>query len=506
MKKIVLIRDLVKSLSEGEVRIMEKFLVSFDDVKNPESLKMLKLFRELRNSEESDEESLRNIVSPDYKPDSFSKLLLRLKDKIYDTLILDANILRKDAYSDLGQKKIQVRKLMIVAGIVHGKGKLALAMELYEKIIVTCKEFELYTELCESLRSVQYFKGLSEGLEVYQNISDQVSFYENCRNVYNKAKDYYYQLVSRIDFSGSPDTEKEQLEKNIEELEKGLLETNSSNVEYLLLYLKIHHAQLTENYEQALILNKYVVKLLQENKSLYMKRKLASAKLELAHNYCITGSFDEAIQNASEAISFFKSTSFNAMAAKELLFLCHFYNGDFGSSEMILEDLLTNKFHTSVSEFINSKRIFYKANLAFFKKNFLLTHNLLNECREIENDKEGWNFGIRFLSIINDIERNLYDQADSKIESLRKFISRSKNPVSERFTLAYKLLYQLSKNSFDFAKTYKQNQAIVEDLQHTHVWKIRTAELFPIEEWFETRVNEKEYHFKINGVFKSATI
>lgn len=504
MRKFDLVRDLVKSLNEGEVRLVEKFLVSFDEVKSQDSLKMLRLFKILRESELVNEGEVMYEISPDYKADSFNKLVNRLKEKIYDTLTLDANIFRKDAYSEQYQKKLSIRKLTSVASIVHGRGNIHLAMELYEKIIVGCKEFEIYSELIETLTIVQQVKGISEGHEVYMNIMEQVEFYERCRAEVYKAKHYYHDLVSVVDFQANSDYEIGKLKDRIEELEEGLRKTNSATVEYFLLYLKMHYCQVQNDYEAASEVNFRLVNLIKNNKAVYLKRAHANALNDLSLNLILSHKFAEALVQIDEVLSLIPVNSINAGVAKEYQFFCQFYLNNFKDAEKLVDDLLSGNYY-NLSEFIRSKRTFYKANLAFFKKDFLSVHNLLMECRELENDREGWNFGIRILSIINDIERSLFDIADNKIESLRKFISRSKQPVSERFVICQKIFSQLVKNSFDFKKTYKANLALFSELEEKHPWKIRTAELFPFEDWFQTRMNETEYHFKVERMFQKVS-
>lgn len=502
MKKFDLIRDLVRSLNDGEARLFEKILVSFDEVKSVDSLKMLQLFKELRDAEYTmTEEEIMLKLSASYKPESFSKLLIRLRDKIYDSLTLDANIFRKDAYSEQYQRKLYVRKLTSVATIVHGRGNIPLALELYEKIILISKEFEIYTELCEALSITQQIKGISEGHEVYQNIQDQVIFYEKCRTEVQKAKHYYHELMSRIDFSASPDKEKELLEERIEKLKAGLAETNSASLEYYLLYLQIHLAQLNSDFDLAVQYNYRLVDLVKSNKAVYVKRALATALNELANSLLYLSKLDEAIKVIEEVLPLLPQNSFNTAVAKEMAFLSYFYLNEHLEAEKIIDDLLGNQYYNR-SDFIKSKRIFYKANLSFFKRDFQQVHNLLQDCRELENDKEGWNYGIRFLSIINDIERGFFDIADHKIESLRKFISRSKAHSSPRFMIGQKIFSQLVRHSYNFQDTFSNNRALFEQLEQEHVWRIRSAELFPFEEWFKTKMTESSYHFKVERLFE----
>ncbi len=502
MRKFILVRDLVKSLNEGEARLLEKFMISFDEVKSPESLKMLKLFRILRDTTNNVVESeIIKQISEDYKTDSFNKLLSRLRDKIYDTLTLDANIFRKDAYSEQYQKKIHLRKLTSVASIVHGRGNIPLAIELYEKIIVGCKEFEIYSELIETLSIIQQLKGLSEGIEVYNNINEQVEFYENCRTIVFKAKHYYHEIISLVDFQANPEKKNELLLERIQELEEGLKKTNSATVEYFLLYLKIHYYQVNHDHESAIMNNMKLVDLIKNNKAIYLKRAHANTLIELGYNLLLFRKFNEALKTFEEALQLIPSNSLNTGIAKELVFYCMFYQNNLVEAENLVEELLNSKYYT-LSEFKRSQRTFYKANLSFFKRDFQQVHNLLQDCRELENDKEGWNYGIRFLSIINDIERGFFDIADHKIESLRKFISRSKAHASPRFMIGQKIFSQLVRHSYNFQDTFSNNRALFEQLEQEHVWRIRSAELFPFEEWFKTKMTESSYHFKVERLFE----
>lgn len=498
MKKFDLIKHLVKSLKVWEARTFEKFLNAFDDVKSEDSLKMLKAFRTLR-SEEMSEEELRNFISPNYSKEAFNKMMLRLRDRIYDTLTLDSNLFKPEAYSEQYQKKLHVRKLTSVASIVHGRGNLPLAFELYERIIISCKEYEIYDELIETLFIVQQLKGISQGIEVYSNLSDQVEFYNNCRLELMKAKNYYYEISVKQNFAAVAEKEAEKLSCRINELKESVLRTGSSNIEYFLLYLQIHQAQEQEDYESAVNYNNALIHLIKTNKSVYTKRALGSAYLELFHNLLLIHQFRKAVVVAQESLLNFNAlNSINVFHLRELLFQCFLYLGDYERAEEQIELLLSNEFQKSFSQFDRSRVVFLKATIDFIQQKFAQVHLALQNCREIENDKEGWNFAIRFLSIFTDIERNLLDQADNKIESLRKFISRSKVPVAERFVIAYRILYQLSKNSFDFSKTQVLNRELFDQLETKHKWKIKTAEIFPFEGWFQSKIDGKPYRFTIS--------
>ena len=119
----------------------------------------------------------------------------------------------------------------------------------------------------------------------------------------------------------------------------------------------------------------------------------------------------------------------------------------------------------------------------------------------MEKDKEGWNIGIRILSILNHIELMQLDVADVEIESLRKHIERvrEERSVRPRERKILRILIQLEKNSFEFPRVKEKCQDDLDLLasdQKDYCWELKTHEMIAFHIWFQCKLDNTSYRLE----------
>ena len=116
------LKELVHSLRPWEVKTAKRFLVAFETNVTRSRKKSLKLFKLLVNKSDISMEKARKIVSKEVDDTSFNKLVFRLNDKLLESLLLDINVNRTDAYSKWYRNRLDLRKKTMQACTIKGRG------------------------------------------------------------------------------------------------------------------------------------------------------------------------------------------------------------------------------------------------------------------------------------------------------------------------------------------------------------------------------------------------
>jgi len=148
--------------------------------------------------------------------------------------------------------------------------------------------------------------------------------------------------------------------------------------------------------------------------------------------------------------------------------------------------------------YYENRRNVYFAFAKFIESEYKSSLMLIQNTSEIEKDKSGWNITIRILTILNHIELENYNLAESLVENLRKHIERTDKvePVSKRNLLISQVLFDLMRKSFDFKKTWKSKNKQILNLESGDAelrWQINTPEMIVFEEWFAAKLVGRNY-------------
>ena len=207
--------------------------------------------------------------------------------------------------------------------------------------------------------------------------------------------------------------------------------------------------------------------------------------------------YDDAVKSNEEALRFPGLRPTDKNYYKESLAILNIYLGNYAKSnkalkEIISEDLIGN------SEEELSRRKYLLATTLFLQGEYKKSNFQLQDTKEIENEKEGWNIGIRLLQIFLTLETEKIDLADQRIESLRKHIERTSKmkSVRKRDVVIFRILRHLAMNGFDFKETWidkKKDFLLLQSDKSEYKWIPRSHELIIFHQWFESKVRHKKY-------------
>lgn len=488
------VKELLSRMTLPEINTLKKFLEGFEEVRPGECLKMRMLLELLLDK--VNPARMQDLPALIYKKESkknFSKLLQRLKEKIHESFILGVNLSRPEAYSQQFKIKYEIRKLSITASIIRGRGSIKVSRELNSRIIERCIEYEIYDELIEALYIEKFTSGLLDGEKDLGNYTLKIEFYEKCRSTLNKARDYYNRSSVISEYRSNPQTDLLELRGFIIEIQDAYFATSSANVGYYLLYLKITYYLNLKQYNKAAELCLEQVELVKTNKAIYMKRRIGIIHLELSNIQLLSYSFEDSIINTLKGLKNIPKKSYNYGTGLETIFYAHFYLRNFETALKVINKLLLTK-SLSHGSFVHKKWTYFKSCCLFMNGRFHEAFQLLQTCQEIEADKNGWNIGIRLLTIMTEIELELFDHASRRMNNFRRFIERNnKIEIDPRYTHISNILMKLLARSFNFNKALINNEKLINELGSSsgdHFWKIKSGEMVIFDVWFMSKVNK----------------
>ena len=495
---------LISKLEPREVKVAQKFIVAFYSSRSRGGNKSLKLFRLLVQRPDIARNDAKRLVSKEADNASFRRLVVRLTDKICDAVLLDHSIQRNDSHSKINKIRFELRKKLMQSQIFRTRGLTSVTISIYDQIIEKARQYELYNEMVEALSLKQQLLGLTVGAKEFYQISHELNHFERCRMAVLRAKDWYYRHYLEVDSTGLNNDRVGLLTEAIADLQEEFRATQSQNVGYILYALKMEYYLAVEEYKTSCETGISLVRLIENNRLLFNDRMLANAYYSLSDSKLYVQNFEEAIYHAKKAQSILIPGSFNFQKSLEMELLAFYYKGHELDRVTELTEELLSITDRKKTPFLFSQRSYYKACILFLKGEYRKSFFLLNDTREIEKDREGWNIGIRTLSIMNQIEMMFLDFADAQIESMRKHVQRVKaqSSIRKRDEIILQLLLKLEKHSFDFQKVFDTNQdlfALLDSEQKAYRWEVRTPEMIVFQDWFKAKIAGKPYHFLLPG-------
>ena len=268
---------------------------------------------------------------------------------------------------------------------------------------------------------------------------------------------------------------------------------------YLQLY-SIHYLQSIDDYIKAEEHCNELIALVKNNKSVYLHERLGKAYMYIALNNLYSFGFNAALANATRALEYCKSKPAYLFKVKETQFLASYFSGNINDSKIILIEL------SDIAEDLTgielAKCSFYKAVISFLLEDNKTVNQHLNEITDIEKDKDGWNIGIRILSILNLLKSEKFELVESKIESLRKHIERSDKTdgVSPRNRLIFQILLELGRSSYSYKQVWDQQKEsfdLLSSFNSQYKWTVKSPELIRFHDWFKAQANNEAYELKV---------
>ncbi len=495
------IHSLIHSLNKGEQRIARAALTAFSSRKDS-STKSLELFDFIAKNKDhipSNSECAAHIYK-DAKDKRFKMLKLRFRRKLLDAMSMDINLYKVDVFNATELENVKARKKIAQLFYLYfSKGEQAILKNLLNEIIDLSKKHECYPPLLEALRFRKNTKGYVKNESDFNKINEEIAFYERCNQAVDKATDHYQRLIMRSNNYARTDHTKMQdyLKESIIELKLDYEFTKSAMVGYYLKVLEMAYFENDENYLSALESCNSLLTIVKNNKSVYKKFTLIVAYLNACHYSIFLKQYKEAVKNAKLAQSVVSAGS-HYLLSQEWEFNALFYENQLQEAESLILGLIDKAAKIQGDDFRLARYRFYYAGVLFNKANYKAVLKELNTTLEISKDKEGYGTSIRVLTIIALIELERFDEASSRLDTLRKHIERNLEKENERKREKIILhVLQLFETS-GFNPKIAENKKIITALQllesddKIYKWQPLGSELIPFHIWFKGKYFKKK--------------
>lgn len=496
------LNELVSVLNKSEKELAKKHLIAYQSNHTKNSKKMLQLFQKVTDQKNMSFNKIKNSVSPESTLASFNRLISRTMDRVLESLIVDVNISRKDSYSEIFKRKYILRKQLLQAHILSRKGLALVALKLYDKVIRVAILYELYDEVIEALlEKLQIASGGREGLST-KEIKIKIDSFERerieLREIRYLIQDYSAVAAKKSDKSSLKLT----LEQCIRKVQKRCTGIESLNAKSILLLLQIEYASIVE--EVRVLIDKGVElnNLLISSPAVYSEVRIVYVYNDLTRADIQRYRFDSALVYAMDSSKILNGKKkLTYVTLNELLLRIYFWKNQLSKSSKTIDHTLSlaiiNKYSLRKTKFL-----FYQSIIKFSLQEYKDSFKLLNDLRLIEKDKEGWNVWIRIMRILCSIEMLRLSLVDYDIESFRKYIQRiSKDGnINARVQHILKILVELDRCNFDFKVVAQKRKAELDQLKQTKgkfKWDIKSPEMILFHDWFEAKLNNRDYEANI---------
>lgn len=507
MHSLIAIRQLIKKMGTDEIKLSRKFITGFNSRGESEPNKgdqlIALLLEEKKTGKEFQIKEIEKLLYGRVGTSAFLRLVFRVKDKLFESLLLSTNLHREGAYSERGRELHEVRKDISIAEILLDRGLQDVTIEMLNDIINRCTKYEFYEECLSAVKLRLELGSFNTGIKSYnadKKLYDQTLLSLAC---VKKAVEYYSMLLADVEFKATPGFAKysKRLESQISELYADLKATSSAYVAFYLNYIEAHHLQMQCRYKAASNILKELVGIIVQYPAIKTNSRLAGAIINFAWNELYCYNFSNAITEIENAEKLLPQNHINLYQCYEAKFYGCFYLKQYDKAKECLE-LLNLMDNGSLSAFRNGRREYLLASVYFMQTRFDKAAELLRDLNPIEVDDLGWNLGIRFLYILNDIEQEKTDNAELRIENLRKHLEKQKKKtvINRRDWVKYDILKELVYTHFDFTQVQRRKRQELEELSSTESeikWIILGAEIIPFQNWFESRLFKNPMELKL---------
>lgn len=514
MKKLdvfIEVRQIVGRLKPFEAEVTRNYLSAFDRKNREGNNKSLAAFDLIVGNDKLSYEDLKSAISPNVNKYTFNKFLARLRDKIFDSLLLDLNIQRKGSYSDWFRTRQSCTKRWVLIINLIGRGNESSALQLLREQIKTCEQYELYDLLSSAYHIEANIGGLREGPKYFEKLQQRMKWAEKCRDAEYKALHWNTKYYMTADRKASQSEQFGMLTEALADLQQLFTETNVGKVGKLALTFAMEYHQQVGELEDARQAGQQLLQLVRERKSLHTPTDRTTSYAQVAYNDFLMRDFEHGLRQLEHALEGAGVGSYNFIVLMTLKATMQYFSSDVDDAMDTVENMLHSSF-IGIANTERCKLTYIKACLLFNAGAYSQAYQLFQSDNILmESDPEGWNIGVRVMSILCLIEMQLEDMADLFIESLRKFIKQNENErdYKPRDKAILSVLRSLEHCSFDFAKTYFKNQDLFALLESDHPeyrWQIKSHEFIVFHEWFLAKVAQSQYQFKMPDAIPFAGI
>lgn len=481
------LQQLIHSLQVSEKKSLQYFIKCLGSSSNSGE-KLIELFHTLSklNTAPSSDYLIKKLKLKDKSV--LNVLAFRLKQKIFDFIILDNNLERYKQLDILNYTSIKLRKKLTQLNyLIRNKGTLKLLESELNSLINESIKQEIYSVAIDALQLKKQLFTRKKGIKEYLKVSHQLDILKEKEKNINNAIDFQTYFIARYEIKNT--TTKNEINKELEEklieLNESYLKHPSPLMKYLINFLENYYFTINENYLAAREVSLENLTLIQKSPSLLNKQKLGATYINLYTIDINLKEYKRAYNNIKAALQYFPKFSLNYYKTIESKMMVNCYLEKTGSAlnDLKLLGTLTNSSYPVEFE----KLKYYKAFILFHSKEYTKANRIINTGINMPIDKDGKDIYLRLIQICVLVSLNklllAVQHTDNLIRHYKRF--HSKKNKNERLSKLVLLFKYLSNQDFTDIKLNEPLKKVIQTLSHDKksMWEPLSPELYPIDKW-----------------------
>jgi tetratricopeptide (TPR) repeat protein len=499
MNNYQIISLLIPSLTEDEHKHVRKLIA----IQGAQNNKLLKVFDEIWKKKNKGQEEIIAKVYGDISKanlDAFRKLCERLLLKIFDSLVENDDF-KDDTenYSELFRSRQFVKRQILLYHFLVIKGLPdSWLRKFILKLIEICSDNEFLEDefLLQRQLSLLHLRDNDGKGAIEINLTmEKLSKSMIC---VIKSEFHIFKYIDQVQYKSIDDRSLIiGMKEAIIEVKGYYNETKLNNILYFQLMLELQLSHYEENYTYAENLLFRLIHLTESNKSVRYLSRISINYMNLAYTQFFLHKFEEAFENSKKASKVFLTHVNDLNIYKEASVFALVYLKKYAEAEEVLQQILDSGSLGNKPEQL-SKRHIIMAVIKYLQGEYKSAFKHLQQTKEVETDREGWNLGIRMMNIYLTLSTEKIELADQRIGSMRKHIERTAKMrhLRKRDVVIFRILSQLSRSGFDFKEVWEERRKdfnLLRSDQSDYRWVPRSHELIIFDQWFEARMKGIPY-------------
>jgi tetratricopeptide (TPR) repeat protein len=315
---------------------------------------------------------------------------------------------------------------------------------------------------------------------------------------WNSATELENRFINNVQHKSIDDVSRiEELEAAVAKAEWLFESTGSKNIQLPYLVLKLQMLHYKFDFSRAEAVAYDYLKVVENNKAVRLKSRLSTAHMNIAYTQFYLNKFTEALEHCKLAAKQGVLTEYNQNINREPQVFALLYLKDYRGALDLVNRMLESGLDGNGHDLMGRRKVL-RCYALFLLGEYKQAWLHLQDTREAESDREGWNIGIRLLNILISLSTDKIDLADQRIGALRKHIERTARmrALRKRDMVIFRILSHLSRSGFDFRETWEDRQKDFQQLKSDAQdlrWLPRSHELVIFDQWFESRMLGKPY-------------
>jgi hypothetical protein len=465
MNGLTTLTTLIGALNSTERAMCKSYLTAFDSRGEMFDSKSLKLFELLCNHKDCTERELEFLLYGKKNTETFSRLMLRLRDKLLEAVTLPKNSswLEGNHYD----------KALSVC-----RNKLQQVAFLQSRNLTDMASLHL-SSVCDTAEQYEFFAEWGQALELLPQTKTKLP--TNYARQLNKVQQqFHFCMVCTELLSYAQTSTTGAKESAVAELKILHRSIGSYRTAFLLLEIEAITASKNGQIKLAVQCYKKQIRLIDAAPSLQNGSKLRAASLQLALSY-FRGKW---IYQALEEISYCHAMQGWSSEERKLILQTKTH-----IHLLMNNSLIAAKVMEELEAFVTDEKTLYLKSVLHFQRG---EYDKANELLEVMSwkhiSKQPWGAAIPLFAAAVLVE--LHTTATGKINhiSLKRLLRKPElfTPLTTRTSICVELLKHLHENKLDFMKVYKEQLVLIDqlrDMNNSAGWKPERGEILLFHEW-----------------------